>query len=234
MIITCEQCHARYLLASLLLGVSGRKVRCGVCGHEWYQEPVDEPYTRESADAASFHDMVEQESLEPIPEGVKPIPEGSNVPVLRSETPPGVKKAARGAMAAAIVFLLLSGALLAVRGQVVQIWPPAALAFELAGFPTPVPGEGLIFDQVSATAKPDENGKYILLVEGNIINLRSKESAVPQILATLLKAEGEAGDSWRINPAQTRIGPEQTIPFTATFDGLPDDMEEVNVRFVLK
>lgn len=234
MIITCEQCNARYLLASLLLGVAGRKVRCGVCGHEWYQEPVDEPYTRESADAASFHDMLDQESLEPIPEGVKPIPEGSNVPVLHGEKLPGAKKATSGAIAAVLVFLLLSGALLALRGQVVQIWPPAALVFELAGFPTPVPGEGLIFDHITATAKPDENGKYILVLEGNIINLKSKESAIPHILATLRNTGGEPGESWSINTGQNRIGAEQTIPFTTTFDNLPADMEEVNVRFVLK
>lgn len=234
MIITCEQCHARYLLASLLLGVTGRKVRCGVCGHEWYQEPVDEPYTRESADAASFHDMLDQESLEPIPEGVKPIPEGASVPVLRTEKSPGAQKIASGAIAAVLVFLLLTGALLTLRGQIVQIWPPASLAFELAGLATPVPGEGLIFDQVKATAKPDENGKYSLVLEGNIINLKSKDSAVPQILATLRDETGESGESWRIDTGQSRIGPEQTLPFTTTLEDLPADMAEVNVRFVLK
>src|SRR5690606_21007553 len=101
MIITCEQCNARYLLASFLLGVAGRKVRCGVCGHEWFQEPVDEPYTRESADAASLNDIEGHRVAEPIPDSVRPIPEGSNVPVLPGQHEEKPKKRVVGGVVAA-------------------------------------------------------------------------------------------------------------------------------------
>lgn len=49
MILTCEKCHTRYLLASHMLGYEGRTVRCTHCGHEWYQEKTEDQ-EKETAD----------------------------------------------------------------------------------------------------------------------------------------------------------------------------------------
>lgn len=240
MIITCEKCNARYLLASLLLGAAGRKVRCGVCGHTWFQPPADEMYAPEAADDAdhrpSFQAIMEEEHMEPIPEGVKPIPEGSSVPALT----PGVKgvkidrAAVNGLLAAAAVVLLLAGGMVAARGAVVQAWTPAALLFEKLGLPVMVQGEGLIFDQVSAKAATAPDGSTRLVVQGNIINLYARQSALPPIRATLRKSESEPGDSWIVAMDRGDVGPEESIPFQTSFDNLPGEMTEVNLRFEVK
>ncbi len=233
MIITCEQCNARYLLASLLLGVSGRTVRCGVCGHSWYQEPADEPFSRESADTASFADMVQNE-MDPIPEGVRPIPEGSGIPAIHTDIKnPISKKGVAGALAALLVFVLLSGLIVIRREPIARTWPPSALLYEMAGLPISVPGEGLVFDQVKAVATPDAEGHYTLTVTGNVLNLRKQDAVLPKIQAALVQDGAMAPDGWAVNVDAHKIKGEETIPFTATYDNLPDAIAEVNVRFVL-
>lgn len=234
MIITCEQCNARYLLASLLLGVSGRKVRCGVCSHEWYQEPIDEPYTRQSADDASFSDMVTQAAAEPIPESVRPIPEGSNVPAMQGDShKQGKNSGATGAILAALVlFTLLSGVVFVMRAPLVQAWPPLAYVFDLAGLPVTVPGEGLIFDQMKAHAVPDENGKYTLTLSGNIINLKARDATLPKIKARLIGA-GDDAPEWDVVVGRDHIEGEEVVPFISVYDDLPGEISEVNIRFTL-
>jgi predicted Zn finger-like uncharacterized protein len=256
MIITCEQCHARYLLASLLLGVHGRKVRCGECGHTWFQEPMDETDSADSepiiAELAtdhpeetpepSFAEMVEaapepkpEPEPDPIPDGVRPVgaeapaksKKSFSLPLPKWRMGPGDG----AAMVALLVLVLLCGvALVVFRHHVVQVWPPATLAYEAVGLSLPLPGEGLIFDRVQARATADGT----LTVDGTIINLRARKTAIPRIRATLLDGGNMTGTSWIIPVNETEIGPESTIPFTATFANIPGDAKEVNVRFTLR
>lgn len=233
MIVNCEKCNARYLLASLLLGVNGRKVRCGVCGHTWFQEPMDEPLPQDDVDddaRPSFTDHLDQEMLEPIPEGVKPLPEGSAVPAVQGwqgGLPGDIISSVL--VAAALLFVVLA-ALVTFREPVSLAWPPSARLFDMIGLSTPVPGEGLIFDQVKAVAKDDGT----LTITGNVINLRARPSLLPKIRATLQENEAAIGDSWILAVDKHVIGPEETLSFTATYDSLPEIMKEVNLKFVLE
>ncbi len=238
MIITCEKCGARYLLTQLLLGGDGRNVRCGVCSHTWFQEPVEEePFEDDEdsdggdEDSSPFQKILDQEALEPIPEGVRPIPEGSSVPVINqaaSRAPLG-RDAMNGFLAAAAFFILISGTLVMMRSAVVQAWQPSALLFEIVGLPVPVPGEGLVFDKVVAAVGKD--GKTLTL-KGNVINLRGHESPLPGIQATLQKSNGQPGESLAVDVGGKTIGPEETLSFAAQFDRVPEDMTDVYVRFV--
>lgn len=42
MILTCPSCTKRFLLDAALLG-TGRRVKCGNCGHVWHQDPPPKP-----------------------------------------------------------------------------------------------------------------------------------------------------------------------------------------------
>ncbi len=251
MIITCEKCNARYLLASLLLGVSGRKVRCGVCGYEWFQESVDDVEDEEDGDEdgdedgeiafddepkPDFRSLMDDENLEPIPEGVRPVPDGSSVPVLtRSGAPRNFDRGVVHALVgvAVIVLVILAG-MVVLRDRVVQMWQPAALVYSMVGLPVAVPGEGLIFDRITATATPDANGQYHLVVNGNVINLHAREAALPKVRVTLRRSERDLVESWLVAFDRNAIGPEETLPFQTTFDNLPGETKEVNVRFAVE
>lgn len=241
MIINCEQCHARYLVASLLLGTDGRKVRCGVCGHVWFQEPIDEAYRRPAEDpedddaAPSFREMVE-DSDDEVPHAIHPIPDE----VALSPLPLGKQAENRGgfgrgdwnAVAAVVALVIvLAGAVYALRVPLVAAWPAAALVLDV-----PVPGEGLIFDQLRARAVPDDRGVYTLTLEGSIINLHARPAALPKVMATLHAADGTlSGDRWivPVDGGDVMDG-ESIVNFTTTYPNLPDAMGEVNVRFVLR
>jgi predicted Zn finger-like uncharacterized protein len=242
MIVTCEQCQARYLLASLLLGVEGRKVKCGVCGHIWFQPPMDEEYIAGSGgdDSLSFHDHLEHEDLEPIPEGVKPIPEGSGMPITGSHKFSFNLKEhltrdniGGGAMAAAVFALVFAG-MLAFHNPLSRMWPPLTSLFSIAGLESTA-GQGLIFDQVVARQSKDATtGKSVLTLTGNIVNVRKDMAEIPSVWATLQKSETEKGVTFMVRLDKKNIDAQGKMPFTAVYDDLPDDMTQVKISFAVK
>lgn len=243
MILICEQCQARFLVASLLLGVSGRKVKCGVCGNSWFQPPGDDTYDPVGNDSPiSFQDHLEHEDLEPIPEGVRPIPEGSSVPSVEKtkfkfrfniKDHLTRENLGGGAMAAAIFALILAG-MFALQGPLTKTWPPLGALFAAAGFEANLAGEGLIFDSFSAKQTTDHQGKKILTLSGNIVNLKKETVEVPALWATLQKSELEKGANFMVKLDKTELDPAGKMPFTAIYEDLPDDMKEVKIGFSAK
>lgn len=246
MIVSCEQCQARYLLASLLLGVDGRKVKCGVCGHVWFQPPVDEEYVAGSGggDEISFKDHLEHEDLEPIPEGVKPIPEGSGMPITGSHKFDlhfifklkqylTLDNLGGGAMAAAVFAVVFAG-MLALHNPLSKMWPPLSSLFSAVGIESTA-GQGLIFDQVAAHQSKDATtGKSILTLTGNIVNMRKDPTDVPSVWATLQKSETEKGVTFMVKLDKPTIKGQGKMAFKTVYEELPDDMTQVKISFAAK
>lgn len=235
MILICEQCQARFLVASLLLGVDGRKVKCGVCGHIWFQPPTDEEYSAGEGEPRSFQGHLEHEDMDPIPEGVRPIPEGSGVPATGTHKFGFRKHLTRdniggGAMAAAVFAVVFAG-LLAFHDPLTKLWPPFSSLFSMVGMDS-VAGQGLIFDQVAAKQSKDAvTGKSLLTLTGNIVNIRKEAANIPTVWATLQKSNTEKGVTFMVKPDKTNIDAQGKIPFTAVYDDLPDDMTQVKISF---
>ncbi|HEY9567958.1 MAG TPA: zinc-ribbon domain-containing protein, partial [Thalassobaculum sp.] len=38
--VTCPECGSKFKVPDKALGSTGRKLRCGKCTHEWFQEPA--------------------------------------------------------------------------------------------------------------------------------------------------------------------------------------------------
>lgn len=229
MILTCEQCNARYLVPQHAIGADGRTVRCSSCHHQWFQEPEDL--------GAPLEDFEPPEDIEPIPEGVMPIPEGSDLPAIMEDIAPvdDVVKArhprALGYAAAAVVFFAIGGALYALHAPIVKIWPPAAMVYEMAGLVSPLPGEGLIFDRVSAVVAPNENGASILNIDGVVVNLTSNSIDMPKIHTTLNLVDGSVSDSWQLNAPENSVGAHSEVQFRTSYPEVQNDVKEVTVSF---
>lgn len=236
MILICEQCQARFLVASLLLGVDGRKVKCGVCGHSWFQPPGEEEYTPGSGgdENVSFHDHLEHEDLEPIPEGVRPIPEGSAIPVTGSHKFNVKDHLTRdnlgGAAMAAAVFAVAFAGLLAFHGPLTKVLPSLSSLFSVVGIESTA-GQGLIFDHVAARQSKDAAGKSILTLTGTIVNVRKEVTEVPSVWATLQKSEAVKGVTFMVKIDKKNIDAQGKMPFTAVYEDLPEDMTQVKISF---
>ena len=239
MILTCEQCHTRYLVPQDAIGRHGRMVRCTACAHQWFQEPDEEaaPLPPEEPVEAPPVDMaVDAPAEEPIPEGVMPDPDDVALPALPEDVMTdgaGDKSYPRtmGALGAAAVFLLIGGAMYALHQPLVRLWPPASYLYELGGLKAPLPGEGLIFDKLTATVTLAADGGRLLTIEGSIVNLKDHEIEIPPVQTTLLLEGGRTFDSWQQEPPEPVAAPGADIPFKATYPEIPNDVREVTVSF---
>jgi len=91
-----------------------------------------------------------------------------------------------GFFGAFLVFLFLFLMLVLFKGPIVQTFPPSVMFYELIKLAPPVPGTGLVIDQLQAQEQGSE-----LIIEGRIINLTSKDIALPPVAAFLLDEAGE-------------------------------------------
>lgn len=234
MILTCANCQTRYLVPDSALGLDGRRVRCTKCQNEWFQEP-------EFTDAGAGDDSAPAvpDDLEPIPEGVRPIPEGSALPALVGEGADQIPPAANrgglwaGVAVTAVIFLAAVAGLYVMRDTAVKIWPPSYALYDLAGIAPTVPGEGLIFDRLSAVAAVNEDGIRVLEVQGFIVNLRGSESLLPPVQTALRQGDGTVFDTWKIDPPQPIVPPHGEIEFKTSYSALPDDVKEAALKFML-
>lgn len=239
MILTCAECRARYLIPEHSLIPNGRTVRCGNCGHTWYvSPPADDGAGAADGDADgsgsnSFADMVAN-ATDSIPQGVRPIPEGSSVPAhigARADT--GFVARIGGYAVAAVLFVAVAGGLFAMRDTVVQSWPASLAVYNMVGFAPEGPLADIVFDRVDAKTSYNEDGVEVLTVSGKIINLRARSVELAPIRVSARMATDGAVWDWVIDPPAVRIGPEETLEFTAAYADIPADAQEINVRFTL-
>jgi len=231
MILTCEQCQSRYLVPQHAIGPEGRTVRCTHCQHEWFQD------SEEPSSASEILDELDE--VEPIPEAVMPVPDDSELPVIREEDMPDDSKSwhllprMAGYAAAAAIFLLIGGGLLGLHGPIVKLWSPTAGIYEMAGIATTIPGEGLIFDRVSAVVGAGESGAHVLNIKGVIVNLKDGSIDIPPVHTSLRLADGSIFDSWQFDPPVSSAKPGEDVPFQALYPNVPGDVKEVSVSFRL-
>lgn len=238
MILTCEDCHTRYLLPTHLLGPDGRRVRCTICGHEWYQIPEDEPLEGEGSESSlpddlSFAEILQQaEGYDSVKE---PIPDDRMLasdlipPVKKSLLKPGMGLGLLGALLAAIVLLSLFAML---RGPIMSLWPNSLVLYQMIGMEPAIPGEGLVFEDLKATTSYNAQGVEILRLTGTVRNVRDYPVRVPGLRFALRREDGSEVETWSYPSPKADIAAGGTIPLSAEYPQIAADVKELNVRFV--
>lgn len=173
------------------------------------------------------------DDLDPIPDSVKPIPEGSALPAIsagrRASFLPG-RAVLSGAGAALVVLGLIAGGIVAARGPIVGAWLPAAALYERLGLDVALPGDGLVFDQLAARHERDANGQAVLVVEGRVINLKSGQNHVPDLLLVLRDEGGAALGTWTVVPNVRTLDAQGEVTFRAVYPDPPEGARDVNIR----
>lgn len=221
MILTCDNCHTRYLVPHGAIGPEGREVRCTSCHHQWFQEPEEEL------------PLPPPEEIEPIPEAIMPVPEGSALPVLRY--PPVIDNRGRNAgyLAAAAVFLLIFVGLVVGRAKVVHAWLPSIRLYQALHIAPPLPGEGLSFEDLKAAITMNEQGVKALNVTGTLVNTRGKPVKVPPLRVSILLDDGSVFYGWNVDSPQPDIGAHGKADFKTSYDIVPENAKEVRVDLLL-
>lgn len=249
MILNCPNCAARYLLSSAAIGAEGRDVRCAKCHHQWFQPPEASDDANDQMPEDLTQDAKEQENTsedrarqalhddeDDIPESVKPIPEGSNVPAFAKDVvrraPPSLQARLTGYATALTFFALVIAAGLFYRGTITNLWPPAALIYEMAGMPIILEGRDLVMESLSAQVIKNEEGVEILILKGRVINLTAQSVDVPPMRALLRSTNGDDGEGWIIDPPVDSVEPGASFAFTSDYPNVPRGVGSVNLTFV--
>lgn len=127
---------------------------------------------------------------------------------------------------AAVVFG--ASALIGLRDKIVRIAPPAAPAFSAIGLPVNLAGlelrdlrSRIVFD----------GARKILMIEGEIVNLRREANRVPPMLLTVRGENGLDRYAWTTQPPKPRLEGGEKIAFRARLASPPPDGADVLVRF---
>ena len=219
MIVTCDSCNTRYLVADTLLGDDGRRVRCTVCQHEWYQDLVVEE-TIEKEENLNFQDLVDEASAadeetaddeisfknqdnddddlklaEDIPEAVVPLPDEYSPALIDQDSLPFSTKVVTylcSLFVGGIVLLIL----ILFKAPLVSSWLPMVGFYQMIGVEVELQGDGLQLSEVRAITGPNKEGINILYIEGNIINFKNQDVSIPKLRASLVNSDGDVVDSW--------------------------------------
>lgn len=215
MIVICPNCSTRYLVETQKLGVQGRMVRCGSCGHTWYQAPPEDVAPR-------------VETVGPAP-GQESQPQAQPATVERGGLPAIPRRRRRwGAVVATLLVLLLvlagagSGAIL-LRDRVMALVPQTVRIYSRLGLAASVPvpsapqfGPGLELRDVTPQ-RATANDQPLLVIDGRIVNSSSASRRVPQLKATLRDANNKPLVSWTFSAGADVLAPGASVPFHTTF-----------------
>lgn len=137
--------------------------------------------------------------------------------------------------AAGAVFLLSLIIMIVIRSPFMQNYPSMHGFYGLFGMGMNLPGEDLIFDQITSNITKNE-----LHIEGKIVNLSSDIRDVPLIEASIRDKEHHSKEIWYILPPKDALGGEEELHFTSVYHvekNLTDSFKienDIHFRFVLK
>ena len=137
---------------------------------------------------------------------------------------------ARGIEAFALgAFLAIFIAAMHYRDDVVRALPSTAGLYATVGIPVNL--RGLEFDNV--TQRRDfENGVPVLIIEGEIINVRDRATPVPALRFALRGKSGDELYAWTLEPRQRAVDPEAAMNFRTRLASPPRGANDIQVRFI--
>ena len=144
------------------------------------------------------------------------------------------RAAAGGYGAAILCALLIFGFVLLLSGPIAYAVPGMRNLYGVVGMDLPVPGTGLEFDKVVLKTQPIDVDKEHIYIEGNIINLTSKDLDVPKMVVELKSEEGDIVSRFLVAPPEDHLAAEAIMVFQAEYENDDKMIAFATVRFALK
>ena len=246
MLIVCPSCASEYMIDPARIGTDGRTVRCASCRETFFVEGEPEISEEELAETEEFHAyLAQQADAWPAPdvradlsvgaENGRAGEDGVEASAKRWRMPSIPLAALAGRIAAVPKAPLLTLLLVGVAGgavlgreRVVKSFPAAARLYAAAHVPVNPLGldlRGVRSEIVLAGSDP------LLVVEGEIVNLRPRELDLPPLLVSVRGAGGLTLYTWTSEPPRRTLPPGESARFRARLASPPSEGKEVLVRF---
>lgn len=227
MLIVCPNCASEYTLAAERVGTAGRQVRCAVCGETWFAKPtVEAGPGRDLAPLPGFSDPSGSPVIDVVAQPV------SRAALRRRRSTPPAKSPGRWeervALLAAVLALSGVAAAFALRPALVNAWPESASLFAALGLPTNV--VGLELTEVASTVA-EEDGKRVLVVEGEIRSAAPFPVGVPRLEFTIADERGDSLYQWSTKAPVPEVMPGEAARFTARLASPPPAGRHISVSF---
>jgi predicted Zn finger-like uncharacterized protein len=239
MIVTCPSCETQFNVQPAQLGPRGRRVRCARCGHQWHQAPLDDtgaddddPFASpayEDGRGRAAEDEADEDEIAAIAGrlGVEPAADETDA----DEEAPLRQRGWLGWAALLLILAALGAGAVVLRDAVVQFWPPAARAYQLANLPVTEPAMyGLSIRNVRSERAIDA-GQRVLLVSGDVVNNAAQAKKLPRLRVALTDAGGAEIFHWTVTVAKPELGPTETVRFSTRLPNPPEAAKSLAVRF---
>lgn len=229
MILSCPKCSTRFLVDPGALAEKGRSVRCGACGHSWFQEPP--------ADTA----------YEPAPLTL----DDEVTSPLERDAPRGSGRKLWPRLVVVFLFVFVIAAILAgayrYRERIAGSSELAARAYAMLGIevgsrapantttksPETRTADGLIVPENSIKIERQSlNETPILVISGEIRNQSDNRQTVGRMRITLTDGAGKGLKTWTFAPEARTLEPGATMTFRSSISNPPAEAKKVRFDFV--
>jgi len=235
MILTCPSCRTRYRADPANFAAPGRNVRCAKCGHIWFQtapEPEPEAVSSPvlsitaqrpaSGDAPTLGDLVTERKFGG---GTGPGSAGENSrPAVRSR----MMLRAGGIILLLIILAGIGWAAIHYRQGIVRLWPESSRAYGAIGLPVNLAGIDI---RDVGFRQELQGGVPVLSVTGKLVNVSSRNQAIPHLRVVLLDDSRRELYRWTFDPGVETLSPGGERNFGTTLSSPPPDAQNVNVSF---
>ena len=234
MILNCPSCGTRFLIDPTLLDPDGRRVRCGRCGHSWYQ-------ARSAAAEQAATPSSALPRLQEFDEARRRSNMEGRIPALPApdmgDRPSRMTGLLIGWIALGLFTTAVLAALFYARDPIMVYFPETEKLYKVAGLMSqeqelPPPddlGEGLELRDVTSV-KRLVDGQQTLLIEGAIVNVSDEQKSVPMLRASVTDATGQQLKEWMFSANGKELPPGGRTTFQTSTESPPKGVN-LNLTF---
>jgi len=204
--LTCAKCATKYFVKADDVGGAGKKVKCVVCSHVWFQTPALDELSAEAV-------MVDEEFI---------VGGGSNLPALAPVLP--APRVFKYAFLLSLLLLIAVSSLVAGK-QVLKLFPESARYYAMLGVYNT---EGVILEGVSVVRKNE--GKLVrLVVSGEIANHSDFDRVAPNIRLAIYDRHGVLITSQFLTSGKKKLPAGESVSFANIVFGYAGRVDRVVV-----
>lgn len=113
------------------------------------------------------------------------------------------------------------------RQEIAALWPQSATLYTLLGMPVSATGLEIIDPDYRREV---DGGQAVLAVTGRLVNVSTRELAVPQIRVALIDRDERELCHWMFSPAQPTLRPGQSLKFQTRLSAPPAGTRHLEMR----